>query len=546
MKKKNNISLSIEELDTIRNLLQIHRKKWFYKKQRQKALLEELHNLDGTNNIRILKHMLLFALDRDKRVSEAASDITKRIMMSFDHRDFIDLNQLFRSSWYYYDLESVITKMDMQEVIRYINSGHANKYVISLMTFHGNGYIREKGLESLENFDFEFTLICSVLRINDWVPAIRQLSKRILSKLLVNDENVSIVLKNIPLIDRISNWSRENHSEILNICSNRYIEVIDNQETKDLLYSTDNLYLRRALYDKYINYCKDIKLIFEFGIKVNDPICHMKLIKYIMTNKQNEYIKRNINRLSNHKSTLLRKCYIEYICSEVIGDKFEALKNGLFDKSSGIREFSRFFIERDFNVKARDFYLEEINTDINQKVSIDALGDIGDVSDYDLLYTFFSSKILKIRLSSLKAVSKISFDRSKKILYEYLQSEVENESISARKILKKQHLDSEFLHIGKDLVKSEYSHIQKNIILLSNSFHRWESLLLLLVVSKYVYKDNVDILRVQLNICLCRLRNVYIKLEKEKKDELMSIFSDVKDKLDSGFRMHIEDILGRQ
>jgi len=543
MEKRNNKSLSEIEMNSVNEIYKLLNQKWFFNSKRRNFLLNELGIIQGSRNIRLLKYLLLLALDIDREVSSRATILIEMIMKEFNHKDFLDLDGLFRNTWYCYGMDRVISQIDIQKIIKYLNRQMANKYVLSLLTFHNNGFIREKGIELIYKYDSECALICTILRLNDWVKEIRELSLSNVKKLIDDDSNRKYLLENIPLIEKISSWRRADHIEIIEFCSEKYRTIIDDKDTIDLYFQTNDLYLKRALYHKMTLYSQNLDNIIKRGVNTKDPIILKYLTEFIEKNRTNRCVLNEIHKLAKHKLAAGRAYYLSFIYESGSTNLKEILLERLFDKSSKVRELSRFYLKTKFDIDVKQIYRDSLVDEAKVVIGISSLGELMDLESYEKIESYILGNNKKITLAAMLSLSILDFERSKELLFKALVSDNELYSIRSRKILKKHLLDFGRKNFEEAIMSTSYKHVKENILLLANCIPKWESLhFLLSLYGKEIFED-LKSLEFQMSLSIGRINHGFTRPNAMERENILMELECVEQKMNTEHVTQIKSIL---
>ncbi len=116
-------------------------------------------------------------------------------------------------------------------------------WLLAALSCHRSGYVRAAALGHLADLDGDgWALPFALVRLNDWVPAVRARAVALVEQHLVLDRT-SRWLECLPLVMRLESWTRADHSAM----RERILGNLSNELLWQALQSPDRL-LRRALY----------------------------------------------------------------------------------------------------------------------------------------------------------------------------------------------------------------------------------------------------------------------------------------------------------
>lgn len=541
MHKRNNVRLRDKEIQTLKNIYRLMDQKGMLKPIKTYAIKKELMTLKDCYNIRLLEHLLNFVMAKHPKISLMASDFIDNIMGRFDTEDFVDLDGLFRNTNDYYYSELTYSPLLVDDIKKYIGRRGANKSVVALLTFYGNGYIRELALKKLYDIHVEYSLICSLIRLNDWVKSIRDLSFDHVKNIISEPMNARHLLMTLALIEKVSRGGRSDHTEIKGLYNVYYKLNIGDEMALDLYDNTNNNKLKRSLYAYIKAHCKDSKTIVNIGVKTRDLVVLRGCLDYIKAHITEGPVQAEVHKFLNHKLYMARIFYLDYLYNDDPGDLEEILAHKLFDKSAGVRSLAGFYLKKKFNVDVLAYYREVLKCESNVIISMKALADLSDTDSYEPIKLFISHTSENIVLTALSALSKLDFERSKEVLYEMLISDREVYSRRARKLLRKHRLDYKYDHLKALIDHTEKKHVVDNIFLLSEALYKWEALKLLLYAYKVNWNAPGDRRDAFMRRTIYRINGGYTRPSPEEAKEVLALLDDVEDTME--YSLSIKHVL---
>lgn len=81
--------------------------------------------------------------------------------------------------------------------------------ILGLSSFHPNGYFREKAIKELFKYDIKRVFPFLIIRVNDWVPAIRTINKKMLLE-KIDTQNIHLIIQYLPLLNKLKFATRDN------------------------------------------------------------------------------------------------------------------------------------------------------------------------------------------------------------------------------------------------------------------------------------------------------------------------------------------------
>ena len=139
----------------------------------------------------------------------------KAILDAMDVRELLEFADAVRRSYRWYGATRPAWLTLRPSDVRALRHSEAiPTAILGLISFHGNGFIREAALSVLDHVEGGAELRYLLVRLNDWVPEVREAAQRAVRRRLTA-EYASAFAFHIGLIVRLLTWGRVNHFETL-------------------------------------------------------------------------------------------------------------------------------------------------------------------------------------------------------------------------------------------------------------------------------------------------------------------------------------------
>ena len=438
----------------------------------------------------MIKYLLELVLQEDKLIAKKAMYCINNVVKNFTMKDWIMIQDDLRSGEYYLGYKDYIPRkkwygLKPDELDKLIEEKNKDTILLlGLLTFHNNGYIREKALILLNNYTTGEEILFILLRVNDWVSDIREISEKIILKRL-KKSNLEIFISTMPVLYGLENCLRKDHNKLIRDIEN-FINKYDHNSEKILKYiDCNDKIICRKCYKLLLGKEKINKQdIIGLGLSHKDVIIQITAIKEIYKEVQKDKSRADYyyEILKNSKNTGIRKYAPDILvnCSEI--DTIQEWKVFIHDTSSYARDISRYWLRKNgINnfVEIYKTYLKEQNNHLEG--TIKGLVEVGTKEDADCLLKFIRHPKVKIKKIALKGIIRLDVEANTDILIESLSSEYIGVSRVAREGLEQLAyiLDKEKLW---EIVVNEKlpCHVLNNIIILFRKMPRWKSIILFL------------------------------------------------------------------
>jgi HEAT repeat protein len=297
-----------------------------------------------------------------------------------------------------------------------IEEGEAKLYLLGILSFNKNGYLREKAVAALAKFPGPDALPFIICRTGDWVPEVRKKALDVLETKFIYD-NANAFIKLLPLIDHLALSSRATASLEAKVC-----DLYRSEPGVQLLLSalkTERKNIRVLICRILDKIAHDIpEDILNTVTNDCDPAVRLWLTRWEERIRSFNPIKASQLRKSliNDKSAKIRNIIILASLTSEDDDVYIYLYKSLFDNSSGIRDIARFYIKKNKTLDFASLYrkrLTEKGTTL--QIAIAGLGETGISSDYDLILPLVSGSSRQKR-EALKALVKLDPSRARQEL----------------------------------------------------------------------------------------------------------------------------------
>lgn len=531
MKKRIDIGLSPDILGVLREIFKIYNSTPFFRSRR---LLTEIRKLQYEKNIRLLRYLLLFSLDKNDEVAILATQIINSIMSNLSYKEIRFIDDLFRTSYYCYELDTLLRKMSVDRVNKRLERLHENKYLLCLLSLHENGYIRENAIIMLKDKIDKQTLPFFLLRANDWVEAIRKKTQDIVLDYLTMNQNVHTILENLDMIQDMKSWLRSDLSKIMNVIEAMLINPENHKVMIQEFYKSKNIYIKRVLFDYLMQDKAHYEDLIIAGIKSKDPVILDKAL--ISMKKQiHKFDKgRCFYELMRSKSARARMAALEIAQDILTDEEYRKIALELLcDRSIGVREMSREILNGLSKREFCDYYLKRLDSNNNNLVgAILGVGETGTSNEINALKQFLNHENTRVRKAALISICKLDEEKSLDYLYEVLCSDNLVDSRHATRLLSNKMITMDAFTLY-ELYQLEglAAHVYENIIELTNYTSKWDQLEVLLMIAKHNEEHNKE----RISECIRKwygMRNrSFIPPSKNQHTRIVILFESIKQKL---------------
>lgn len=542
--KKNLTQEQINSITEINNLI-LNRS--FFNNNQDKILLN-LNSLEINLNLRMLAFLSSLAFDKDIIIAKKSSFLIYRILTKLTYKEIKLLDNFFRSSYFYYDLDPKINTVDLGILKYKLSKNYYKDYILCLLTMNPNGYIREFAIQSLTLSNIENKLSFLILRLNDWVSEVRIAAELSLNNFLNDTSSIDMVLETLPLFNSLIECKRCDFKKIEFKLNTLIYDLKNRNLIISKYYKTKDYLVKRYLFKTLVK-IPDIELkIIQAGIQSKDSIIIKSCLEKIEKDISNELLKYILPSLkkSKHANCVLMYCdYMEKNNPKQF--KIELISKFIFHKSSKIRQHARSkisIIEPYINIS--NIYRSNFSDLTKFNIyAYQGFTEICSIHDFDFIKTFLINKDIRIIKSSLKCLSRLDFEKSKYYLLKFLCSESKLESKIARKIIS----SSESLIIISteisELIFHEgfQEHVYENILYLLNYLPKWLKINTLLKFATLTPNNLFEYVIISIHGWISKYNKSFIEPSLFEKIQFVNSYEKIENKLDINLKKDLSALV---
>lgn len=358
--------------------------------------------------------LLNFALNPNGEVARSAANAIAALMQNLDSNDYIQLDEACRREWSY---ESYANSrwygLRPSEVPELLNLPNGN-VIAGLATFHGNGFVREAALVLVESIASGAELPFLLLRLNDWVPSIRQrafdaVNHRFEAAYCTHFfNNLKLVMRLAsvgraelaPLVSRVATLLRAN--ECL-----RYLEQGINSGDRWIQRQS----FRIALAEKNDKFQHFAQMAFRSA----DPFIRLWASRNVLKALNDCELEPGLTLLMRDGYRPVRCEALNFRAEKFGRASLPLLHDALFDCHGSVRELAKYWIQKyDSQFDFANTYRAALRAGPQKlhRGAILGLGETGNPSDAKLLLPFLHQEQIGIRKAVIRSLAALDLDGS--------------------------------------------------------------------------------------------------------------------------------------
>lgn len=422
------------------------------------------------NNISIIPKMFWYLVSSNLEKKDLAIKCLSTYLKEISFSQLTKLDKVFRErtsiNWAY-DWQTESPKILLNKTM----NDEEKCYILGLASFHPNGYFREKAIKELTKLNSGKELTYLLIRCNDWVEEVRNITKKGI-EIILKESNTKIIIKNLPLIYRLKNLFRNDNSRIFDSC----VFAIKESKEEDLIYGLKFKDSMVRLYS-YIfilenNLLENFKLVL-LALDEKVPYIRKKVVSSLVNGITKEQFDIIRKQLSKDKYFYIRKIYLELL-NKFYGKKSRnIIKNFLFDDHTSVREVARYIL-KDTSTLYAEMYKDALDKNMHVFGAIQGLGEVGVKGDSKYIEKYLCSSKTKVVRVAIKSIFKLNGDIE--TLIQYLKDERVGVSKDVRNGVINFNRFIEPLETYNIYKESNLFHVKKNSTLMLFNLTKWTSI----------------------------------------------------------------------
>jgi HEAT repeat protein len=427
----------------------------------QELPLSAFDEIASLNEALTIPHLTGFLLNDRSDVRESAARTIGRLMANLSPADFIQLDEACRDYYTYQSTDWPNLKPREVKLLSRLPNGTS---ILGIASFHRSGFIREAAVSELASRFDGSELPFLLMRLNDWVEAVRKSAATAVSQRIREDYRAHF-LRNLRLVFRLRLCGRSQHEEIISAVTALLQDPNAVPILRQGILSGDR-WLRRESFQLAIvgKSAKSTELLKEL-LSDADPIIRLWAAKSVLERIDNAELMPIVSVLLVDRFMQVRCEALNIFARRFPNEALGKLEIALLDGHSSVRATARFWIK----TQCADYDFAGVYRKSLQgssakplRAAILGLGEVGNASDADVLLPFLDASSLSTRKAALRSLAALDGDRLVEHFVSALQSEhpgISNEALRALGSRTGTVLDQ--LHL---LFRGEtYPHVRKNL-----------------------------------------------------------------------------------
>nr|KJZ06956.1 hypothetical protein TW77_17215 [Pseudoalteromonas rubra] len=340
-----------------------------------------------------------------------------------------------------------------------------------------DGHKRENAVLRLGMMGDPVAIPCLIIRVNDWVPQVRDAAVKALSKLMV-DENVEAFIQCLPQVYHLQGCHRANHQDVI-----RQVETLLLTETNrgHLLAAVQsaNIYVARLCLNLVIEHqVVDAQMLLPMAFASKDALVRAHAFRWSGVHYP-QVLEKYYLSLLNDKFMPIRKASLKHLL--MANYSAQVAEKGLVDRHSSVRELAVKHCQANGNDVVA-FYREHLTKDSSTKAAIWGLGYLKCVDALDKIKFFYQHGTPSVRKQALNSLLKLDSRNSKAYLLNGLKDPSPSVCKEAARLIVKTQVYLNAKALMDIICGSDHPYTARACVALSHQINKWERVVFLLML----------------------------------------------------------------
>ncbi len=366
-----------------------------------------------------------------------------------------------------------------------------------LMAEHWNGFKRENAVRRLGMLGNPVAIPKLIIRVNDWVPQVREAAKEALLKLMTS-KNAKAFVESLPDLYHLKTCGRDNHTQFIADVLEYLLKEENLECIRETAFSAEPKVARIA-----VRLCIDHSLIDRNDL-VSKCLSNPDVVmRNIAADHLREFSGKTLDTLlkmaiKDPFMPIRREAFQIYLRND--SEQGQVIANAfLFDRHISIREIAITYLLKN-GVNVEDIYSSVVSDDdqtiSRRKYSILGLGYLNAKEKTPSILQNLDNEFPSIRKSVIQAMVKLIGEEARPLLITTLDDPSPSVAKESSRLIAKLKLKFHSNEITEAIDIQGHPHTLALVARAMKKSNKWERLIFLLKVLSMVVKNNAPSLEV--------------------------------------------------
>ena len=371
-----------------------------------------LNQLATMTSPALVPHLAIFGLVANSEERLQANAIVRSILDALDVRELLEFDRCVRdrvrmsasgcAPW---------TTLKAWELSVLGSSEASAAAIIGAASFHASGHVREAAVRLLDKVETGAELRFLLIRLNDWVPAVRSAAQQAVQRRLKSGYAVAFA-RNIDLIERLLHWERADHTVLLRWIV-EYLRGEEGAHAVEAALGSAEVRQRRLLYTLLISADRDCSnVLVRRALADEDPVCRLRGIRVASRYLSGDALHGVLYQALEDSFAPVRLVAVRALAGGSFGEIEATFIGLLMDKAPSIRAVARHHLRQAGWTDFIEHYAQQLVDAPHDRlwIALRAIGEVGTAASAPLVQPYVSTPDSRVAAAALRSLAVLDGD----------------------------------------------------------------------------------------------------------------------------------------
>jgi hypothetical protein len=273
---------------------------------------------------------------------------------------------------------------------------------------HGSGYVREAVVRALADHRGGAELPFLLIRLNDWVPQVRDAARRAVAE-RVRPEYVGSLARCLPLIERLRDQGRGDHGAVYDATVALLNGAQGRAELRRAIGAADRQ-TRRVAFRLLVDAPgDDVPTVLGEALASADTVIRLWAAREARCRLDGDALQEALARMARDRFMPVRREALYGRVERMPASASRYLRETLLDPHASMRDAARFYLGKRGEGDVAEFYRERLAAAAENELAtvISGLGETGGVADAAAVARFLDHPMPRVRRAAVRAVGRL-------------------------------------------------------------------------------------------------------------------------------------------
>jgi hypothetical protein len=509
------------------------------------ARTQVLNQLATMASPALVPHLTIFGLVANSEERRQANAIVGAILDALNVRELLEFDRCVRdrvqisaggcTPW------ATLKAWDLS-VLR--GSEATAAATIGAASLHASGHVREAAVRLLDEVETGAELRFLLIRLNDWVPAVRSAAQQAVQRRLKSGYAVAFA-RNIDLIERLLHWERADHTVLLRWIV-EYLRGEEGAHAVEAALGSAGVHQRRLLYTLLLSADRDCSdALVRRALADDDPVCRLRGIRVASRHLSGDALRDVLHQALEDSFAPVRLVAARALAGGSFGDVESTFIALLMDTAPSIRAVARHRMRQAGWTDFIEHYARQlIDTSRDRMcIALRAIGEVGSAESALLVLPYVSTPDSRVAAAALRTLAVLDGDAYIAQFLDAVRTTQPGQGKEAARALSARIRLVDLNALWSMNVDQPWGLVRRRILALLFTAPKWDALLYLLSSLRDSHPSVVEFTREYLHRWLDRFNQSSPPLSDALEERLRAAFQNARATLTSDVARELEFIL---